>query len=84
LDRNTTGRSASLYIMLMHSAAIIPAAAGSVSPAPREPASNLALPITPTFNLGSERPALTSLLSLSTISAGVFLGTPTPYHWLIS
>src|SRR5262245_23034129 len=33
-----------------------------------------------TFILGSARAALTSLLSCSTISAGVFLGTPTPYH----
>ena len=30
--------------------------------------------------LGSARPALISLLSLSMISAGVFLGAPTPYH----
>ena len=30
--------------------------------------------------LGSARPALISLLSLSTISAGVFLGAPTPYQ----
>src|SRR5262249_30210978 len=36
------------------------------------------------FNLGSTRPALMSLLSFSTGSAGVFLGTPTPYHWLVS
>jgi hypothetical protein len=33
-----------------------------------------------TFILGSARAALTSLLSCWTISAGVFLGTPTPYH----
>src|SRR5262249_57852483 len=32
------------------------------------------------FILGSARAALTSLLSLSTISAGVFAGTPRPYH----
>src|SRR6266576_604706 len=32
--------------------------------------------------LGSARPALISLLSLSTISAGVFLGAPTPYQVL--
>src|SRR5262245_11658495 len=32
-----------------------------------------------TFILGSARAALTSVLSCSTISAGVFL-TPTPYH----
>jgi hypothetical protein len=36
------------------------------------------------FNLGSARAALISLLSLSTISVGVFLGTPTPYHMLAS
>src|SRR5262245_43277147 len=30
--------------------------------------------------LGSARPALISLLSLSMISAGVFLGAPTPYQ----
>src|SRR5262249_965922 len=30
------------------------------------------------FSLGSARPALISILSFSTISAGVFLGTPTP------
>src|SRR5262249_16809109 len=36
------------------------------------------------FILGSARAALTSLLSLSTISAGVFLGTPRPYHCLAS
>ena len=36
------------------------------------------------FILGSARPALISLLSLSTISAGVLLGAPTPYHALAS
>src|SRR5262249_32460175 len=36
------------------------------------------------FMLGSARPALISLLSLSTISTGVFLGAPTPYHVLAS
>src|SRR5215468_2118024 len=34
--------------------------------------------------LRSARPVLISLLSLPTMSAGVFLGTPTPYHWLAS
>src|SRR5262249_11254879 len=34
--------------------------------------------------LGSARPALISLLSLSTLSAGVFLGAPMPNHWLAS
>src|SRR6266436_4824273 len=34
--------------------------------------------------LGSARPALISLLSLSMISAGVFLGMPTPYQLLAS
>src|SRR5262245_6460228 len=34
--------------------------------------------------LGSARPALISLLSLSTISVGVFLGAPMPNHWLAS
>src|SRR6476469_3438361 len=32
--------------------------------------------------LGSASPALISLLSLSMISMGVFLGAPTPNHWL--
>src|SRR6516162_3450552 len=36
------------------------------------------------FILGSARPALISLLSLSTISTGVFLGAPTPNHTLAS
>src|SRR5262247_959493 len=36
------------------------------------------------FMLGSARPALISLLSFSTISAGVAFGAPTPYHWLAS
>jgi hypothetical protein len=36
------------------------------------------------FILGSARPALISLLSLSTISAGVFLGAPTPHQLLAS
>src|ERR1700736_4068484 len=36
------------------------------------------------FILGSARPALISLLSLSTISAGVFLGAPAPNHTLAS
>src|SRR5262249_51135340 len=36
------------------------------------------------FILRSPRPALISLLSLSMISDGVFLGTPMPYHWLAS
>src|SRR5262245_49526011 len=36
------------------------------------------------FILGSARPALISLLSLSTMSAGVFLGMPTPYQLLAS
>src|SRR5215472_12127028 len=36
------------------------------------------------FILGSARPALISLLSLSMISAGVFLGMPTPYQLLAS
>jgi len=36
------------------------------------------------FILGSARAALTSLLSLSTISAGVFLGAPIPYNELAS
>ena len=34
--------------------------------------------------LGSARAALISLLSLSTISAGVFFGAPTPYQALAS
>src|SRR5262245_24579797 len=34
--------------------------------------------------VGSARPALIASLSLSTISAGVFLGTPTPYQKLAS
>src|SRR5262245_40185088 len=34
--------------------------------------------------LGSARPALISLLSLSTISAGVAFGAPTPYQVLAS
>src|SRR5262249_39314255 len=37
-----------------------------------------------TFNLGSASPALISLLILATMSAGVPLGAPTPYHWLDS
>src|SRR5262249_3106906 len=36
------------------------------------------------LNLGLARPALISLLSLSIICGGVFLGAPTPYHWLAS
>ena len=36
------------------------------------------------FILGSARAALTHLLSFSTISEGVFLGVPTPYHVLAS
>src|SRR5258708_4673804 len=36
------------------------------------------------FIPGSARAALISLLSLSTISAGVFAGAPLPYHWLVS
>src|SRR5215471_861645 len=32
------------------------------------------------FSFVSARPALTSLLSLSTMSGGVLLGAPTPYH----
>ncbi len=36
------------------------------------------------FILGLARATLISLLSLSTISVGVFLGTPTPYHPLAS
>src|SRR5262249_28933452 len=36
------------------------------------------------FMLGSARPALISLLSLSTISAGVAFGAPTPYQLLAS
>src|SRR5260221_5367851 len=32
------------------------------------------------LSLGSARPALISLLSFATISAGVFLGAPRPYH----
>src|SRR5258708_14302881 len=36
------------------------------------------------LSLGLARPASISLLSFSTISTGVFLGTPTPYHWLAS
>src|SRR5262249_60425898 len=36
------------------------------------------------FILGSARPALISLLSFSTISAGVAFGAPTPYHVLAS
>src|SRR5262249_46447995 len=36
------------------------------------------------FILGSARAALISVLSLATISAGVFLGAPMPYHWLAS
>jgi hypothetical protein len=34
--------------------------------------------------LGSTTPALISVLSFSTIAAGVFLGTPTPNHVLAS
>src|SRR5262249_56578252 len=37
-----------------------------------------------TFMLGSARAALISLLSLSTISVGVFLGAPMPYQPLAS
>src|SRR5262245_1252385 len=36
------------------------------------------------LSLGSVRPALISLLSLSMISAGVFFGAPTPYQVLAS
>src|SRR5439155_19488261 len=36
------------------------------------------------FILGSARPALISLLSMSMISTGVPLGAPMPYHWLAS
>jgi hypothetical protein len=36
------------------------------------------------FMLGSARPALISLFSFSTISAGVALGAPTPYQVLAS
>src|SRR5262249_28025574 len=36
------------------------------------------------FILGSSRARLSSWLSLSASSAGVFLGTPKPYHWLAS
>src|SRR5262249_17836692 len=36
------------------------------------------------FMLGSARPALISLFSFSTISAGVTFGAPTPYHVLAS
>src|SRR6516165_2925243 len=36
------------------------------------------------FIFGSARAALISLLSFSTISAGVFLGAPTPLHPLAS
>src|SRR5262245_61389573 len=36
------------------------------------------------LSLGSMRPALISLLSLSTISSGVFLGAPRPYQKLAS
>src|SRR5215831_17335074 len=38
----------------------------------------------PALIVGSARPALIASLSLSTISAGVFLGTPTPYQKLAS
>jgi hypothetical protein len=38
----------------------------------------------PRFILGSARPALISLLSFSTISAGVAFGAPTPYQLLAS
>src|SRR5262249_52067865 len=34
--------------------------------------------------LGSARPALMALLSLSIICDGVFFGAPTPNHWLAS
>src|ERR1700719_3386062 len=36
------------------------------------------------FSLGSARPALISLLSLSMTSVGVFFGAPTPYQVLAS
>src|SRR5262249_24921190 len=36
------------------------------------------------FNLGSTRPALISLLSLSTMSAGVFFGAPRPVQKVAS
>src|SRR4030081_377005 len=36
------------------------------------------------FSFGSARPALISLLRLSLISAGAFLGAPPPYHPLAS
>ena len=50
-----------------------------------EPASGVA-PKLPSHALivGSRRPALISWLSLSMISAGVFLGAPTPSHALAS
>ena len=38
----------------------------------------------PRFNFGSARPALISLLSFSMMSAGVFLGAPTPKNALAS
>src|SRR4029077_9323167 len=41
-------------------------------------------PATRAFILGSARAALISLLSLSTISVGVFLGVPMPNHPLAS
>jgi hypothetical protein len=40
--------------------------------------------VSPALILESARPALISLLSLSMIQEGVFLGTPTPCHPLAS
>jgi len=60
------------------SAMNLPKSAGEpASAVPPRPASRA-------FILGSARAALTSLLSLSTISAGVFLGAPMPCHELAS
>jgi hypothetical protein len=56
----------------------LPKSAGEVGNTVLPKSANRAL------NLGSKRPALTSLLSCSTMSAGVFLGAPTPCHVLAS
>src|SRR5262249_29146459 len=88
--------AATLHVGRLHQSALAPensitlahfsvSSAMNLAKSEEEPG-NTAAPRTANraFNLGSTRPALISLLSLSRISAGVFLGAPMPCSALAS
>jgi hypothetical protein len=86
---NTRGNAGSYSGLIWANLITLPhfsvSSAMSLPKSPGEPASTVQSKLASrAFIFGSARAALISLLSVSTISAGVFLGAPMPYHVLAS